>query len=115
MKIIIKNISVIIFCFFISYQNIYAQKIVTIDFDFENKIKFETPAKIDLDNITFPPDSLLTLIEISGDKRTATPFQINNGEPRLLHWIINNNVENGLNHVYELVKVDDKNSYSKMK
>ncbi len=46
------------------------------------------PAEVDLDAITFTPDSVLKLWKVQGDKVIPWPFQIDQGPHRTLHWIV---------------------------
>src|SRR3970040_811398 len=43
------------------------------------------PVRINLDEITFISDSLLRLVEVSGNTRTPVPFQISRRE---LYWMV---------------------------
>lgn len=62
------------------------------------------PVKTDLDAITFLPDSVLRLEEVLGTKRIHVPFQIENADHRILHWVVEPGNNKALRHVYELVK-----------
>ena len=46
------------------------------------------PVSIDLDQLSFASDSTIQLMEVDGKKRTAIPFQIEQGRQRTLHWKI---------------------------
>src|SRR5688572_23544977 len=47
----------------------------------------ELPTSIALDELTFLPDSAISLVEVQGAKRVAVPFQIqDNGQQRTLYW-----------------------------
>lgn len=74
------------FAFFIS---IHAQRIATLEADLSKATNgLAVPASIDLDKITFSSDSVLTLVEVVGNKRTSIPFQISQGEHRTLNWMV---------------------------
>ncbi|MBN2011899.1 PmoA family protein [candidate division KSB1 bacterium] len=62
------------------------------------------PVEINLDEITFVPDSTLILSERIGDKLIPVAFQISHGEHRILHWIINSKSNPAINRVYELTQ-----------
>ena len=79
----------------------YAQKIAGFEISLKPPHTLSAPASINLDEITFLHDSVLTLVEVTGNKRTPVAYQIQNNNHRTLHWL----VEPGKGkHVYELVK-----------
>lgn len=68
----------------------FAQKIAT----FEVEIKKPTndiyiPLSINLDELTFVHDSVLTLWQVEGNENKPILFQIKQGNYRSLHWILN--------------------------
>src|SRR5437867_5203609 len=81
-----------------------AQKIATLEVELSQPTNgLSVPVKINLDEITLLPDSVLSLAEVQGAKKTPVPYQVENGDHRSLYWIIetDNNVKK---HVYELTK-----------
>jgi Methane oxygenase PmoA len=79
-------LAVLIFCAFSCLLS--AQKITT--FEVETPLATQNvyvPMSVNLDNITFLPESELTLVE----NNIAIPFQIKQGENRVLHWLIQPN------------------------
>jgi hypothetical protein len=46
------------------------------------------PTSVELDKITFASDSSLNLVEVEGNKRIPIPFQISQGEHRILNWLV---------------------------
>ena len=102
-KVIRKLSFYAVFCIIV--MNNYGQKIATFEVDFSGEtygINF--PVSIDLDAVTFIPDSELTLIEVSGNNRNSVPFQIEQGPRRTLYWMIKQNPGAGGKRIYELVK-----------
>lgn len=82
-----------------------AQRIVSFDVDVSKPMNaIDVPVSINLDALTFVPDSLLTLVEINGSTRTEIPFQITQGKHRMLHWMIRTNNNAARKHSYELTK-----------
>jgi len=82
----------------------YGQKIVTLEVQLPSATGgIGVVASIDLDPVTFLPDSSLTLLGVDGIKRTAIPFQISRGNRRTLYWMISGN-NAGKKSVFELVK-----------
>ncbi|MDP3001640.1 MAG: PmoA family protein [Bacteroidales bacterium] len=83
----------------------YSQKLATLEVEL-TKVTFglDIPVSINLDEITYLPDSILNLLEIKGNKRTAIPFQIEKGDPRRLYWIVKTEEGSPGKHLFELVK-----------
>jgi hypothetical protein len=83
----------------------FAQRIATLEVVVPpTSSSLETPIKTSLDAITFLPDSVLTLVEVQGTKRTSVPFQIEHGTERTIHWILDPAASKTSKHAYELVK-----------
>lgn len=81
-----------------------AQKIAVLEAALSTPAQgLDVPVSTNLDAITFLPDSVITLVEIQGNKRTPVAFQIEQGHSRILHWIIKPR-DNVKNYYYELVK-----------
>lgn len=86
-------------------QVVVAQHIARFEVKLKNQQQgLITPVKVNLDGITFLPDSVLQLVEIQGKNRIPVSFQIENANQRNLHWIISfrNNKEN--TRIFELIK-----------
>jgi len=66
--------------------------------------KFNVPVSINLDEVTFLPDTAISLFEVENNHKTPVPFQIENGEHRILNWIIRKGNDQQNNYVFELVK-----------
>ncbi|GGF06333.1 PmoA family protein [Hymenobacter cavernae] len=83
----------------------FSQKIATLEVDLPQATSnLAIPVKASLDEITLLPDSVLSLVAVEGGKRTAIPSQIENGNERFIHWIIDPvNAKKG-KHTFELVK-----------
>ncbi|MGZ5191069.1 MAG: PmoA family protein, partial [Flavisolibacter sp.] len=82
-----------------------AQRIVSFGIDVSKPMnEIDVPASINLDALTFVPDSLLTLVEINGTTRTEIPFQITQGKNRMLHWVIRTGNNAASKRSYELTK-----------
>lgn len=95
----------IVYLVFALVGSSHAQKILGFELGVEKPTSgLEIPASINLDQVSFIPDSLLTLVEVSGTKKTPIPFQITHGKSRNLHWIITQGNENNKKHRYELIK-----------
>ena len=83
----------------------YSQKIATLEVEL-TKATFglDIPVSINLDDVTYVSDSVLNLLEVKGDKKTAVPFQIEQGDPRKLFWIVKTEARSTGKHLFELVK-----------
>ncbi len=60
------------------------------------------PVKVNLDEITVLPDSVLQLIEVTGKTKTTIPYQIEYNDRRILHWIITKS--SNTKRVFQLIK-----------
>ena len=85
----------------------YSQKIATFEIDLQkSSFGLEIPVSVNLDEVTYLPDTLLSLYEVRGNTRTAVPFQIDQSESRMLCWNVTTGKGNNEHHVYELVKAE---------
>ena len=83
----------------------YGQKIATLVVQLPHPTQgIGVTARVDLDPITFIPDSSLVLLAVDGNKRTAIPFQISHDNRRTLHWIMPSESNATKKYVFELVK-----------
>lgn len=64
----------------------------------------DIPVSVNLDQISFIADTLLTLVEVSGSGKTAVPFQITQGKNRVLHWVIQSGNAVTKKRMFELIK-----------
>lgn len=85
-----------------------AQKIATLEVALDKAAAgLEIPVKVSLDEITLLPDSIISLVEVRGTARTPVPFQIEAGNPRILHWVVVPSAgKAGVKQIYELVKAE---------
>jgi hypothetical protein len=85
--------------------NSYSQKIATLEVDLAKAtFGLDVPFSVNLDDVTYVSDSVLNLLEIKGDKKTVVPFQIEQGDPRKLYWIVKTEAGSTGKHIFELVK-----------
>jgi len=81
------------------------QKIATLVVQLPSPTQgIEVTASVDLDPITFVPDSSLVLLAVEGNKRTAIPFQISRDNRRTLNWIMPSESIATKKYIFELVK-----------
>ncbi len=67
----------------------YSQKIAAFEMKMLQPDLLSTPASMNLDEITFLPDSVLSLVEVDGNKKTPVACQIDHtAGPRMLHWMV---------------------------
>ena len=92
-----------VFCV-VFFSNSSAQKIATFEVELEPAYGIDVPVQIELDGITLLPDSVLSLMEVTGNQRKPIPYQIRNAEHRTLHWIITSGDNQTSKHIYELNK-----------
>jgi hypothetical protein len=85
--------------------NSYSQKIATLEIELKKATSgLDIPVSINLDELTYVSDSLLNLLEIKGDKKISVPFQIEQGDPRKLHWVITTGTGSAEKHIFELLQ-----------
>ncbi len=83
----------------------FCQKIASFEVTLPGEITgFDIPVSIDLNDITYLPDTLLSLFEITGNERFEVPFQVEQGDPRKLHWIISTGNRSSGNFIFELIR-----------
>src|SRR5690606_36443296 len=95
-------------------SSVFAQKIA------EFKVSLPTgtvdgniPVSVDLDKITFLPESELSLLDVSNGKREAVAFQIENDGKRTMYWIVNTD-RGSKRRVFQLVKGSPEKSSSQV-
>lgn len=76
----------------------------------EENAGLDIPVHVNLDGITHLPDSSISLIEISGNKRIPISYQIENRGRRMLYWLITNTNNGPAKRKFELVKGKPLNS-----
>lgn len=75
-----------LFCILASVR---AQEIATLEVVLDKpSAGMEIPVSINLDELTYLPDSVLALHEITSSGKSEIPFQVEAGASRTLHWII---------------------------
>src|SRR6188474_946926 len=85
--------------------NSHAQTIASFEVPISKATNgIEIPVNVNLDEITFLPDSVLSLIEIRGNKKIPTAFQISQGKQRNLYWLVTPGNEATKKRTYQLVK-----------
>ena len=62
------------------------------------------PASVDLDPLTYEPDSSLALEEVVNHKRVPVPFQVEHGYHRFLWWMVNDEGAGSRERVFVLSK-----------
>lgn len=65
--------------------------------------KIEAPVSIDLDNITYEPDSMINLVQVIDKERRPVVFQVEHGDHRRLWWTVKKEGK-AANLKYELLK-----------
>lgn len=87
------------------------QKIASLEVNLAKETYgLDIPVSINLDNVTYLSDTLLTLYEVKDKSKTAIPFQIEEGNPRTLSWMVVTGAGPGEKHLYELVQGKTKQS-----
>lgn len=83
----------------------FSQRIAALTIELsDTEHKSDIPVNVDLDEITFIPDSMLSLFEARDSDFVPVPFQIEPGERRRLHWIIEAEATDENTRCYELIR-----------
>ena len=83
----------------------HAQKLATIEISpAKQSAGADVAVRIDLDEITFLPDSVFSLFEITGGKRVAVDYQIENRGNRNIYWIMSQTGGQPQKRIFELTK-----------
>jgi hypothetical protein len=98
-------ISFFVAVFLISGTAVFAQRIAVFEVDLSKPTNgLQIPAKVDLDAITALSDSVISLVEVQGNKRTPVSFQIENKASRTLYWMVDADNDKTKKRIYELTK-----------
>ena len=96
--------TLVLFCFASVMLNASSQTIAKFDIELKSPLNgLALPAMLNLDGISFLPDSALSLMEVLGSTRVAVPFQIKQDEQRILYWQVKDNGQK--KHRYELIRL----------
>lgn len=79
-----------------------AQKLATVEIALPAVSDYAYPVSLHLNTVTHLPDSVLTLVEVSGSERIEIPFQMDPMKDRTLHWLVSPEATKGINRRYEL-------------
>ena len=83
----------------------FSQQLASFEINLPGEITgLDIPVSIDLNDITYLPDTLLSLFEIVGNKRIEVPFQVEEGNTRKLHWVITTRNRTSGNFIFELIR-----------
>lgn len=98
----INRTSISMFFIFLT-SGIYAQKIARLEVILPKATYgLDIPVNVSLDNITYISDSLLVLYKIDGNNKTLIPFQIEQGTPRRLYWLVTTGTKSEGKHIFSL-------------
>lgn len=81
-----------------------AQRLATLRLDLPRAGSGSFPVSTSLDELTLLPDSVLHLVEVQGRRRSIVPSQIEQGEVRRLHWLVEDGAGKPRKRTYELVQ-----------
>ena len=100
----LRNFSILIVTFSSAFGS-YAQKLAAFEVELTKQTNgLDVPASVNLDYVSFVADSLITLVEVNGAKRTVVPFQITRGRNRMLHWMISTRNDGAKKRIFELIQ-----------
>lgn len=82
-----------------------AQKLATIEVTPAiGSFGTDVVVRVNLDEITFLPDSVLSLFEVTGGKKANVDYQIENRSSRNIYWMMNQSGKQPQKRTFELVK-----------
>ncbi len=82
-----------------------AQRLATLEVEPANRTAgVDMPVRLNLDQITLLPDSVISLIEITGGKKENVDYQIENRGSRVIYWMIRQAEGTQRKRIFELVK-----------
>lgn len=94
----------LLICCFMVWQS-RAQKIATFEIRLPVAANgLDIPVSVDLDAITFVHDSSLQLLEVNNNTTRPVPFQVQQGDHRMLEWMITPRKTRAGKRTYQLVK-----------
>lgn len=83
--------------------SIHAQWLATLQVNSVKGLHLQTPIQVNLNALTFLPDSVLQLVAVKGKTRTPVAYQVEEGEQRILHWILQPSTD-GKQQTFELLQ-----------
>ena len=87
----------------------FSQKIASFEVVFPKGTSgLDIPVSVNLDEVTYVSDTILSLFEVAGTKRTEVPFQVEQGDSRMIYWVITTGAVTPEKHLYELVRGKEK-------
>lgn len=82
-----------------------AQKLATLEIELAKEVAgTDIPIHVNLDDITLLPDTSVSMVEVTGNKRLPVAYQIENKGRRILYWMITNTGNASKKRIFELVK-----------
>ncbi len=85
-------------------QQMMAQPIASLVVKFKDAPGLAIPVQVNLDAISFLPDSVIQLVEVNGKTSIPIASQIEYSNQRILHWIIEPEANKKTTRTFELVK-----------
>jgi hypothetical protein len=93
-----------------------AQKLATIEvIPTKGSAGADVAVRVNLDEITFLPDSVLTLFEVTGGKRMNIDYQIEDRANRNILWLLNQSGKQPQKRTFELVKASPAKPVAQMR
>lgn len=95
---------IVLTCFAVLFTlTVFGQKIASFEVIFsKGTTGLDIPVSINLDQVTYLADTLLSLFEINGTTKTPIPIQVEQGNPRKLHWMVATGISANEKHLFEL-------------
>ncbi|WP_285054446.1 PmoA family protein [Pedobacter ginsengisoli] len=99
------KIAVALTVFFFAFSAASAQKIAVLEvMQKKDNQSLDMPLSIQLDKITYLPDSVISLVEVKNGRRVPVACQIENKGQRILYWMLKQEQGATAKRIFELEK-----------
>lgn len=103
-------------CFLLCIVQASAQQIASFSVKLDKTTNLvDVPVSINLDELSFVPDSALALFEVQGQRQVPIPFQIKHEGQRSMHWLVNPKGKTDFTYVLALAAPSSFNSIKAIK
>jgi hypothetical protein len=99
------KIAAVLIVFFFMFSMASAQKIAVLEvLQKKDNQSLDMPLSVQLDKMTYLPDSVISLVEVKKGRRIPVAYQIENKGQRVLYWILKQEQGSAAKRIFELEK-----------
>lgn len=101
-----RKVAIVLFVLlFLTGTSVLAQRLATFEVELSKPANgLNLPVSVNLDEVTFVKDSMLTLVEVVNGVETAVPSQVQQGDHRILTWNVNTGTNKSKKRTYRLLE-----------